>query len=97
MEGCADGAWDERVGESCGDLVDGLPAGAVGWHEQRRSEAGERVDGRPDDRLEHRPAEVKPADDRRDALLAGQLLRVADRVHDARVTAATQDDEPLVT
>ena len=63
LEAGADAVLDERLGEPGGERVGGPPAGAVRGHEVVRGELGERVAGRPDDRLEGRPAEVEAADD----------------------------------
>src|SRR6185312_14260004 len=89
----ADAVLDERGREPRGDRVDGAPPRAVGGHEVVGSELRERFTGGRDDLLEPRTAEMEASHDGVERVLAGQLPRVAQDVHDARVPAAGEDDE----
>ena len=62
-------------------------------HQQLGPEIVEGRDRRLDDRLEHRTAQVEPADDGGDVSLAGKPLRVAHDVDDPGVTTAGEHDE----
>src|SRR3954467_11498560 len=54
----SDRVLDERVGQALSDCHHGLPTGAVGGHDEIGVKRGQRVDRRPDDRVEHRPTEM---------------------------------------
>jgi hypothetical protein len=65
-------------------------------HQQLGSKLVEGLDGRLDDGLEHRTAEVEPADHRSDARLTGEPLRVPYNVDDSGVAATREDGEPAI-
>ena len=94
MEGGADAVLDERAGQAAGDRVGGFPAGAVGRDGHLGCELSERADAVGDDRLEQRPGQVEPADDRVQRADAGQALGVVADVDDPGVPAAGQDGQP---
>src|SRR4051794_2172403 len=71
-----------------------LPTGAMRGHQQLRLEIVEGSDGRLDDGLEHRPAEVESSDHGGDLRLAGEPLRLPHHVDDPGVTTAGEDDQP---
>src|SRR6185437_16971999 len=95
-QGRPDGTLDERVRETISEAADGSQTGAVRRHQQRGLEFSERCDGRLDDRLEHRPAEMEAADDGSDARLTSQKLRVSHDVDDPGVAAPGENYEPAV-
>ena len=85
-----DGALYECVGEACSEAMDCLPAGAMRGHQQLGLEVIEGRDCWLDDGLEHRAAEVEPADDGGDGRLPGEHLRVSHDVDDPGVTTSGQ-------
>ena len=70
------------------DHVGCAPAGTVLRNNDFRSAIFQGFDCRCDDRLEHRPGQMKSADDRMDLIYTGQFPRASERVDNAGVTAA---------
>jgi hypothetical protein len=73
----------------------GAPSGAVTRHDQARRHPSEHVDGRLDDRLERRPAEVQTTNQRVQLGNPGEPHRMPNDVDRARVRAAGQNDQTL--
>ncbi len=79
-DGRPDGALDDCVGVATCEAMHGLPARAVRWHQQLGFQVVEGGHRGIDDRLEHRAAEVEPADHRSDSRLARDpFVRVSPR------------------
>jgi cation efflux family protein len=95
LEPGADGAGDERVGETLGEGPLGGPPGAVGGDDHVGRQLLEFGAHPRDQRLEQRPAKVESAHHRIDLADAGQPPGVPGDVDDARVPAAGEHDQAL--
>src|SRR5262249_12103278 len=72
-----------------------LPAGAMGWDDQRRIDFLECSDGWRDERLKDRAGEMKSADQGIHLLDSGQRLGVSNGIDCPRVPTAGKDHEAL--
>src|SRR5262245_2338915 len=73
-----------------------LPACAVLRHDNARAKFFQRLNRRCNDRLETGPGQMKTADHRLNSIDARHLSSALERVNDAGMTAAGEDDEPFV-
>src|SRR5687768_2078813 len=92
---CAYRIGNEGVGHGAGDLVRGLPAGAVAGNDIGWANAFQGIYRRRDDLLEQPAAQVKATDHGVYFLHARDGLRVADDVDNARMPAPCYYDQPF--
>ena len=88
---CSHGCKDELLRHLLGELIDGLPAGAVHRHDKIWAYLLHLLNCRTDDWLKNRPREVKPAQNCVNLAPLCSRLEMLDRINDASMGTSTDN------